>query len=244
MKSKHIILMYHNIGIPPINAPMKGLYVLPSMFRLQMRLLKMTGFKVVTINELLESLNSNKNGRFAALTFDDGYYDFYKNAMPILKEFKYPATVFVVPSLIGKSNEWDTKRYGGVIENLMTIEQIKEVQHHGITIGSHSYTHADLTSINYDVLKTEIEYSKKCIEGLIEKEVDLFCYPFGGCNDDAKTIVKESGYKFGIGSKRGSVMVDDDIYELRRIPIRLNTHPVMFLYKTLSNYEDKKGRGK
>lgn len=242
MKSKHIILMYHNIAVPPFNAKMKGLYVLPSMFRLQMRLLKMTGFKVVTILELLEGLNSNK--RLVALTFDDGYYDFYKNALPILKEFDCPATVFVVPSLIGKTNEWDTKRYGGAIESLMTVEQIKEAQRQGIIIGSHSYSHADLTSIDKISLKKEIVQSKKSIEDIIDKEVDSFCYPFGGCNDEAKAMVKIAGYKFGIGSKRGSVMPNDDFFDLRRIPIRLNTHPLLFLYKILTNYEDTKGRGK
>ncbi|HIJ60552.1 MAG TPA: polysaccharide deacetylase family protein, partial [Nitrospirae bacterium] len=178
------------------------------------------------------------------ITFDDGYYDFYKNALPLLAEFNYTANVFVVASLIGKTNEWDTIRYGGVKEPLMNLDQLREIQQKGIVIGSHSYSHADLTALDEESLKREIGYSKEYLQGLLKTKIETFCYPFGGCNDKAKSIVKEVGYTAGIGSKRGSVKPSDDVYDLRRIPVRLNTHPLLFLYKILTEYEDKKGRRK
>lgn len=243
MQGKRLILMYHNIGVPPYNAKMKGLYVLPSMFRIQMWLLKYFGFKVITVGNMVKALQDNSNNqRLVALTFDDGYCDFYTNALPILKDYGYPATVFVVSSLIGKTNDWDTSRYGGAVERLMDIEQLRQIHCNGIEIGSHSYSHRDLTKLDDAGLEMEIMGSKEHLESLLHIPVDIFCYPFGGCNDKAREMVKSCNYKTGVGTKRGSVLPSDDLFEMRRIPIRLNTHPLLFVYKILSMYEDKKGR--
>lgn len=242
MPTKKIILMYHNIGVPPSNAKMKGLYVLPSMFKVQMWLLKLYGFKVVTVSDLVNNTQNKHDEKLVALTFDDGYEDFYKNALPILNKYGYPATVFVVSSLIGKTNEWDFSRYGGVEERLMNTEQLLHIQDAGIEIGSHSFSHKDLTRLSEDEMRQEILGSKVHLESILKKPVEVFCYPFGGCNQAVKEMVKDCNYKVGIGSKRGSVFLSDDIYEMRRIPIRLNTHPLLFTYKVLSGFEDRKGR--
>ncbi len=232
--------MYHNIGVPPLRAKMKGLYVLPTMFRFQLWFLKKAGFRVVTISEMLECKNSNE--RLAAITFDDGYEDFYKNAMPILEQYGYPATVFVVSNLIGRSNLWDTARYGGVSEPLMDLKQLREIKAKGIEIGSHSKTHADLSRLDPEGLKVEIEGSKTQLEEALQSPIDLFCYPFGAYTPEAIDLVRQSGYRAAISTKRGSFRAGDNLYELRRIPVRLNTHPILFAYKVLSEHEDRKGR--
>lgn len=223
---------------------MKGLYVLPSMFKVQMWLLRFLGFKVVTVKALVEQMYANNDtDNLVALTFDDGYEDFYKNAMPILAQYRYPATVFVVSSLIGKTNEWDVSRYGGVVERLMDVQQLIEIKQMGVEIGSHSLSHKDLTLLDDDGLKTEIMGSKKQLEDLLQMPVETFCYPFGGCNQKVKDVVMVGHYKSGIGTKRGTVFLSDDLFDLRRIPVRLNTHPLLFIYKIVTAYEDKKGRG-
>jgi len=232
--------MYHNIGVPPLGARMKGLYVLPSMFCFQLWFLKKAGFRVVTISEMLDCRDNNE--RLATLTFDDGYEDFYKNALPLLEQYGYPATVFVVSSLIGRSNLWDTARYGGVSEPLMDLEQLREIRARGIEIGSHSKTHADLTKLDTGSLTEEIEGSKRQLEGLLGPPIDLFCYPFGGYTPQAIEVVRKAGYRAALSTKRGSFRVGDNPFEIRRIPVRLNTHPILFAYKVLSNYEDRRGR--
>ena len=106
--SKAIILMYHNIDNPPKNARIPNLYVTPRMFRFQMWYLKTAGFKVVPIQDMLAlASKGDDRGNMAAITFDDGYMDFYRNAYPILKHYGYPSTVFVVSGLVGRENVWD-----------------------------------------------------------------------------------------------------------------------------------------
>ena len=105
---KAIILMYHNIDNPPNGARIPNLYVTPRMFRFQMWYLKTAGFGVVSIKDLLEAVEAgNMRRSVVSITFDDGYADFYKNAYPVLKQYGYPATVYVVSGLVGKENVWD-----------------------------------------------------------------------------------------------------------------------------------------
>ncbi len=237
--------MYHNIGVPPLKAKMKALYVLPSMFRFQMWFLKVAGFRIVKLSDMLDAIaRGSLNDRLAVLTFDDGYLDFYQNALPILREYNYPATVFVVSDLIGASNVWDTSRYDSIVEPLMNLRQLIEIQRSNIQIGSHSKTHADLTKIDINQRRLEIFQSKSKLEEVLGQPVEYFCYPFGGYTEDAIEMVKDAGYKAAISTKRGFVREGDSVFMMRRIPVRLNTHPLLFIYKIMTDYEDLKGRAR
>src|SRR5574341_2420285 len=102
---KAIILMYHNIDHPPKGARIPNLYVTPRMFRFQMWYLKIAGFRIVSIQEMLDSVSKGDiKNNLVAITFDYGYLDFYKNAYPVLKHYGYPSTVYVVSGLVGKNN--------------------------------------------------------------------------------------------------------------------------------------------
>src|SRR3972149_7617099 len=106
---KAIILMYHNIDNPPKGARIPNLYVTPRMFRFQMWYLKAAGFRVLSIQNLVAAVDAgDARHNIAAITFDDGYMDFYKNAYPVLKRYGYPSTVYVVSGLVGKDNVWDS----------------------------------------------------------------------------------------------------------------------------------------
>lgn len=57
--------------------------------------------------------NSFKPGT-VAITFDDGYYDFYERAFPLLKEYDIPATMFLTTGVLGNQHEylwWDEFDY-------------------------------------------------------------------------------------------------------------------------------------
>jgi peptidoglycan/xylan/chitin deacetylase (PgdA/CDA1 family) len=105
--------MYHSIGKPPKKMPLWKLYVNPRMFRLQMWCLKVTGFRVVPLKDILSFMRGGiSDENLAAITFDDGYQDFCENAYPVLKKYNYPSTVFLVSDLVGRENLWDYKQIG------------------------------------------------------------------------------------------------------------------------------------
>ncbi len=242
MKGRAVVLMYHNVGIPPKDALLRGLYVTPRMFRFQMWYLKVAGFRVVSLKDILLYMNGDiSEVSLAAITFDDGYQDFYDNAYPVLQSYGYPATVFLVSDHIGGENLWDYKDVN-TRKKLLGWESIHKLKGKGIEFGSHSKTHPFLSTLPQEEIYREIRDSKAYLEEELQLPVEFFCYPFGDYDTRVIDAVRESGYLGAITTKRGLIHRGDDPFEMRRSFIRLNTHPFSFLYKLHSSYEDRKGQ--
>jgi peptidoglycan/xylan/chitin deacetylase (PgdA/CDA1 family) len=229
--SKAVVLMYHNIGMPPKTAKKRGLYVTPRMFGFQMWYLKAAGFRVVPLVDFTDFISGDKDeGRLAALTFDDGYEDFYDNAYPVLRKYNYPSTLFVVSDLAGKENSWDRDRRE-VRKGLLDWKKLAELNRSGVHMGAHTRTHASLARISGDRLREEIAGSKKVIEDKLGCPVESFCYPYGDYNGETVEVVREAGFVTAVTTKRGYVRKGDNPFEMNRISIKFGTHPLSFLYK-------------
>ena len=88
------ILCYHGISQSDQHEWRPGLYVSQKTFRRRMQMLADGGYQVLPLSEALQGLRSGElPPRSVAITFDDGFVDFYQLAFPILKEFAFPATV-------------------------------------------------------------------------------------------------------------------------------------------------------
>lgn len=77
----------------------------------------------------------------------------------------------------------------------MGANDIRNLEKSGFTIGSHTNTHRELTSISWQEAKQEIYTGKAWLEDCLGKEVDCFCYPCGKYNNIIMAIVKEIGFK-------------------------------------------------
>ncbi len=127
----------------------------------------------------------------AALTFDDGYEDFYTYAFPILKKYQLNATVFVI------TGKLDVPGY-------LTRVELLEMQASGlIEIGSHTVNHVDLTQVNPQKLEEELTVSKKTLEALTGAPVTSFCYPSGRVNKRVAAAVKKAGYMLARTTRHG-----------------------------------------
>jgi peptidoglycan/xylan/chitin deacetylase (PgdA/CDA1 family) len=90
-----LILCYHSLAIDEEHLWRPGLFLAPSRLRERFDMLKQGGYHVVSLGEGLERLRRNDLApRSVVLTFDDGTYDFYKLAYPLLREYGFPATVY------------------------------------------------------------------------------------------------------------------------------------------------------
>lgn len=101
---KSIVLGYHRVIPPTSNQSAfceSGMYVTPDTLRRHLVFLKQH-YKLVTLTELLEH-DSSEN--CCAITFDDGWWDNYEYAYPVLKEFAVPATIFLATGFI-ESQQW------------------------------------------------------------------------------------------------------------------------------------------
>lgn len=233
------ILMYHSIELMPKNTVMKSLHVPPKKFAFQMWMLKVMGYKALSLKELQPYLKGNKIGKVVGLTFDDGYQNNLINAAPILLKYNFTATCYIVSERIGKSNTWDLHK--GITQRpLMTENEIHEWINLGMDIGAHSRTHIDLSKVSEKVARIEINDCKKDLEKKFKITVTDFCYPFGRFNKIVANLAKSSGYFSSTTMLRGRVNSQSDFHQLPRIPINYRTLPHLFIAKILTRYEDNK----
>ncbi len=94
-KNEPIVLMYHRtLDEPFING------VAPDEFEKQIAYI-CKHFNVIPIEQLIQDVMSNSVKPYSlALTFDDGHYDFYDNAWPILKKYNVPASLYVTTGFV------------------------------------------------------------------------------------------------------------------------------------------------
>jgi peptidoglycan/xylan/chitin deacetylase (PgdA/CDA1 family) len=124
------------------------------------------------------------------LTFDDGFESFYTEALPLLSRFGFVATVFPVAGFLGKLSSWDA--LPGHAH--MAPAQIREISDLGHEIGSHTYSHANLTLLNDNDCMSELVRSKEVLEDITGKRVTSLSFPFGRWNMRIWGKAKQAGY--------------------------------------------------
>ncbi|MGH9753473.1 MAG: polysaccharide deacetylase family protein [Blastocatellia bacterium] len=95
-RSRLLILAYHGVSLEDEHLWNPALFMQPDYFRARIELLNKLRYAVLPLDEAIRLLYTNDlPENCAVLTFDDGYYDFYRVAYPILKEFNFPATIYL-----------------------------------------------------------------------------------------------------------------------------------------------------
>ena len=231
------VIMYHRVINNPENEGVYGTYIYEDMFKKHLQYLKDKNYTVITFKDLDKIGWRNrfeKDRKYIILTFDDGYKDNYDLAFPILKEFNFKATIFLMGSLT--YNEWDVKAGGERKFSLMSVEMIKEMQDYGIEFGAHTFNHPKINTLSNEEIAHQIVDVRKPLEEKIGKEIITFAYPYGILNDYAKEMAKKAGYTFALATDSGSVCLSDDLYQIRRIAIFPNTNLFSFKRKVAGNY--------
>src|SRR5262249_50778983 len=126
--------------------------------------------------------------RSVVLTFDDGYLDTLTIALPILREFGFTATCYVVAGAVGHSSHWTDPA------PLMDWAGVRAWLDAGMGIGSHTASHPDLTTLDTAALRSEIAGSRARLEDRLGVPVRSFAYPFNRLDARALDAVAEAGY--------------------------------------------------
>jgi peptidoglycan/xylan/chitin deacetylase (PgdA/CDA1 family) len=206
------ILFYHRVS-----RDADELAVSPQRFREQMDLLAQAGFEVVDAVEAASRLFSTESipQRLLGLSFDDGYLDVAKEALPMLEQHGFRATVFVATSLIDGTTplSW----YEGRPPPLLGWSDIMELDRLGtLRFGAHSVTHRNLVSLDDEEARAEIVESKRVLEGHLGREVEAFSYPGGLMGERERAFVEEAGYRIAVSCEPGANYVATDRLALRR----------------------------
>ncbi|MGF1432071.1 polysaccharide deacetylase family protein [Kitasatospora sp. LaBMicrA B282] len=187
------ILMYHSVAEEDEDPYL--LTVGPERFAEQMRWLAARGWRGVSMRELLAARAAGRRDRLVGLTFDDGYADFARQAVPVLRSYGFTATAYVVADRLGGDNFWDVK---GPRKALLTVEQVRELAGTGWEIGSHGLTHLALPGLPAEQLRAEVRESRRGLEELLGAPVGGFCYPYGAVDEPAIRAVEEAGYDYAV----------------------------------------------
>jgi len=233
------ILMYHQIDAPPARGtPLRGLTVSPSAFAWQMRLLRLMGYRGLSMAQLTPYLHLDQPSKVVGITFDDGYQNNFLNALPILEKNKFTATCYIVSAQLGGTNIWDH----GVLaaKPLMSITECKGWLSAGMEIGSHTRSHAKLTGVSLAEAAHEITASRAELEAAFHTVVRSFCYPYGAYRSEHEEMVRAAGYDSATTTVRGKAKPSDSMLALPRIMVARATNPIQFVRKVATRYEDRR----
>lgn len=205
-----VIFMYH--AIARVADDPNRICVSPERFEEQMGHLKRRGLRGVSMRELLRARAAGRAGNLVGLTFDDGYENFLEDAVPVLEEYGFGATLFVLGGLLGAENTWDEHPRMG----LLGAEQVREVSRRGVEIGSHGMDHVPLAGLPSAQLEREVYESRRLLEGLVGEAVDGFCYPYGSVDRAAVRATPRAGYSYACACW---TRVENSVYDLPRVPV-------------------------
>ncbi len=202
-RSRIPALLFHDVS-PESAGKAPGITVSPGQFRELIGWLAARGYTGISAREWLQALNGTGvlPAKPIVITFDDAYANIAEHALPVLQSQGFRATVFVVTSLIGQTNEWDTPKWRSL--PLMDVGQIRAWAASGMEFGSHSCTHPDLTRLTDSELRREIVRSRDELASVIGAPVVSFAYPFGRHNERVRQIVSQT-YNLAFSTERGLV---------------------------------------
>ena len=220
MKEIVPILLYHSIAEDSSPAFQKWV-VSPFEFKNQMRYLYENEYTPFTVSEFVALQSSSTQyvpQKPVLITFDDGFEDFYTNAVPIMAKYDFASTLYITTSFINGTSLWLASE-GEVHRKMLTQEQVQELPFHRVECGAHTHTHPQLDLQERSEAKEEIMKSKTSLESYLNLEVKSFAYPHGHYDQTVRSIVKETGFSSACAVKHAMSHWEDDSLALSRIII-------------------------
>ena len=168
--------------------------------------------EVVVPNKIAEETASSA----VALTFDDGFANFYTDAFPALAQSGLTATVLIVAGKCGQRGDWARQPRELKTRELLSWSKIRELQAAGIVFGAHSMTHRSLPGLPMDEAASEILDSKRSIEDRTGAAVECFAYPYGEYTQPIADVVAEN-FQVGLSTDMGFLTTGSRFEALERI---------------------------
>ena len=187
------ILCYHSVD-PAWESP---LAMRPTEFEAHCRWLARHR-SVVPLADAVTKLD--RSGRLprglAAMTFDDGFSGVLEHALPVIRRYALPVTVFLVAQTLtdeGLSAHWVRTPPPWSIATL-TRDQVQEMQALGVDFQSHSWAHLDLPTLGYDGCVDDLRRSRDLLEDLLGRSVTHLAYPRGLHDEQVRRAAEKAGY--------------------------------------------------
>jgi len=214
------ILLYHRFG--PVAAD--SMTVTNDAFESQMKYLKENGFTVIRLRQLVDDYLSKKQSpppRSLVITLDDGHKSVYTDFLPILKRYRFPATLFLYPSALSNASY------------ALTWNQLREMKETGLLdLQAHTFWHPNfknerkrLKPAEYEnFVEMQLKKSKEKLEKELNVKVDMLAWPFGIYDEELVNKAIEAGYVAGLSMDRRHASISDNRMTLPRYLIGNTDH--------------------
>ncbi len=215
------ILMYHQIAGPPETSD--RLAVPPGAFAAQLAHLYAAGFTTLTASALAAAVSDGTGAlpaRPVVLTFDDGFADFHREALPLLRRYGFTATVFVTTGWIQDAGPWSAGSRPG---QMLTWGQIRESAAAGVEIAAHSHRHPQLDQLTDADLRRELHDSKALLEDGLGRPVPGLAYPFGYSSTRVRRAARAAGHQYACAVGNMIAGPAWDPFAVPRLTIRRST---------------------
>lgn len=218
------VLMYHAVvADAQIHPAINPVHISCTAFEQQMEWLYHAGYSTLSIDEMLQSLNRPAAvGKKVVLTFDDGYHSLLDVVMPILRKYKFTASLFVTTGAVGKESYGALPHFEASYppaDRPLTWSEIKVLQGAGWEVQAHSRHHRVHNRISGEELVAEMQGARDDIRTHLGTEAAYYSFPYGSYNTACLRQLARLNYKGGFSVHQGKVMPRSDRRRLPRIEV-------------------------
>jgi peptidoglycan/xylan/chitin deacetylase (PgdA/CDA1 family) len=204
-----------------------------------MRQLADSGYRTVSLNEAVQLLQRTGSvpEKVVAITFDDGFRDVYTQAMPVLDEHGFTATIYLPTAFIGDQRRSFKNR------ECLTWSEVRDLHARGIEFGTHTVNHPVLYQLNWSDIEFETSNSKAEVENRLQTTVASFSYPYAFPQEDRQytrrlvKILSDQGYQSCVTTVIGNSHMNDDLFKLKRLPVNNCDDDTLFAAKLAGAYD-------
>lgn len=239
------VLMYHSILKDEAR---QGKYVIsPETLAADLDQLRAQGYETVTVADLLAYTAGQGElpAKPVMITFDDGYYNNYVYAYPLLQARGMRAVVSIIGSqtaLFSESGEenayWSHLR----LDRLHETQDVFEIQNHSWNLHEYGERRGCLRrrgedEITYEtLLREDTEQTQQMIAQAGLPTPTCYTYPFGACSDESERVLREMGFQctLGCGETVNTITRDPDcLFGLGRFNRAAGESTAAFLSRAL-----------
>lgn len=219
------VFVYHRFGddrYPSTNVSVE-------VFRRQLELLRQGDYQVLSLGQVVKRLKAGEPlpELCAVLTIDDGYESFASGALPLLKQFGYPATLFVSTDSVGSPG-------------YLGWEDLRRISAAGVEIGNHSAAHEHMAapragedpSAWRERMRADLTRAQAAFREHLGMDPRLFAYPYGEYSLPLMELLEELGFEAAATQHSGVVSPHSHLLALPRFPMGGS-------YATFEGFRDK-----
>ncbi len=218
------ILLYHSIS-DTATTRFRRWTVSPSLFAAHMAFLAGRQYTSLTVSQFAEGpLHSHlaPPAKPVVITFDDGFADFYTNALPRLNSAGLVATLYIVTGYVGATSRWLAPE-GESDRRMLSWSQIREIEQSGIECGAHGHLHLQMDVLPKAGAWKEIDRSKRELEQHLGHSIRTFAYPHGYSSPPVRRMIEQAGFTSASGVKHAMSSASDNRFNLARIIVSADT---------------------